>query len=65
MPWIRVTRMTSETPTEHEAVLLNAAHIISIEQVSETTYVHLRDGRHFAVADSLEMLRIALMPPEA
>jgi hypothetical protein len=66
MPWIRVTRMTSDPPTQHEAVLLNTAHILSIEQVrdTDTTYVFLRDGRHFAVADSLEMLWTTLMPPE-
>jgi len=64
MPWIRVTRMTSEPPTEHEAILLNTAHIISIEQARDTTYVYLRDGRHFEVADSLEMLRTELMSPE-
>jgi uncharacterized protein YlzI (FlbEa/FlbD family) len=62
MPWIRVTRITSEPPTQHEAVLLNAAHILSIEQMHDTTYVFLRDGRHFAVADSLEMLWTTLMP---
>ena len=64
MPWIRVTRTTSETPTEHEVVLLNTMHIISIEQARDTTYVYLRDGRHFEVADSLEMLRTELMSPE-
>jgi hypothetical protein len=62
MPWLRVTRVSSDNPTEHDAVLLNTAHIISIEHVRETVYVYLRDGRHFAVADSLEMLNAALIP---
>jgi hypothetical protein len=33
MPWLRVTRVSSDNPTEHDAVLLNTAHIISIEHV--------------------------------
>ena len=63
MPWIRVTRKTSDPPTQHEAVLLNTAHILSIEQIRDSTYVFLRD-RDLAVADSLEMLWTTLMPPE-
>jgi hypothetical protein len=42
MPWIRVTRITSDPPTQHEAVLLNTAHVLSIEQLRDTTYVFLR-----------------------
>lgn len=64
MPWLRVTRISPDNPTEHDAVLLNTAHIISIEHVRDTVYVYLRDGRHFAVAESLEMLRTELMSPK-
>lgn len=65
MAWIRLTRITPEAPSEHEPILLNTAHIISVEQVENTVYVHLRDGRHFAVAEALETLRTELMPPGA
>jgi hypothetical protein len=64
MPWMRVTRISADHPTEHDPVLLNTVSIISIEQVQGTVHIYLRDGRHFAVAESLEMLSAALMPPK-
>lgn len=62
MGWIRVTRIMAETAAIHESVLLNTANIISIEQVQDMVYVYLRDGRHFAVTESLETLGAALVP---
>jgi hypothetical protein len=32
MLWIRVTRIVPDSPTEHEAVLLNTAHILSMNR---------------------------------
>ena len=62
MVWIRVTRVMADTAAIHETVLLNTANIVSIEQMQETTYIYLRDGRHFAVTESVETLGLALVP---
>ena len=59
---IRVTRVMADTAARHEPVLLNTAHIISIEQMQEAAYIYLRDGRHFAVTESVETLGAALVP---
>jgi nucleotide-binding universal stress UspA family protein len=60
MVWIRVTRVMADTAAIHEPVLLNTANIISIEPMQEAAYIYLRDGRHFAVTESIETLGAAL-----
>jgi nucleotide-binding universal stress UspA family protein len=65
MVWIRVTRVMADTAAIHEPVLLNTANIISIEHMQEATYIYLRDGRHFAVTESIETLGAALVPVTA
>ena len=62
MVWIRVTRVRADTAAIHEPVLLDTANIISIEHMQEATYIYLRDGRHFAVTESVETLGAALVP---
>jgi nucleotide-binding universal stress UspA family protein len=62
MVWIHVTRVMADTAAIHEPVLLNSANIVSIEQMQEATYIYLRDGRHFAVTESVETLGLALVP---
>lgn len=62
MVWIRVTRVMADTAVIHEPVLLNTENIISIEPMQDAAYIYLRDGRHFAVAESLETLGAALVP---
>ena len=62
MVWIRVTRVMADTAAIHEPVLLNTANIVSIEQMQEAAYIYLRDGRHFAVTESVETLGVALVP---
>lgn len=62
MVWIRVTRVMADTAAIHEPVLLDTANIISIEHMQEDTYIYLRDGRHFAVTESVETLGAALVP---
>jgi len=62
MVWIRVTRVMADTAAIHEPVLLNTDNIISIEPMQEAAYIYLRDGRHFAVTESIETLGAALVP---
>lgn len=62
MVWIRVTRVMAETVVRQESVLLNTANLMSIEQVQDTVYVYLRDGRHFAITEPIETLAAALVP---
>jgi len=60
MPWIYVMRVIADHPPDHEPVLLNSAYVISREQLGGIVYVSLYDGRHFAVAESLEALCTAI-----
>ena len=62
MVWIRVTRVMADTDAIRGPVLLDTANVISIEHMQEGTYLYLRDGRHFAVAESIETLGAALLP---